>query len=97
MKTPPHEVLANDTTLLTFDGRVLELFGFGDAHRLHVRQEPRLEFGTGRQPTMAVTIGQPGVPRHYFCHYFPYAPERLDALRAFAVQLARGVAERPRL
>ncbi|MGC5530506.1 hypothetical protein [Streptomyces sp. SR-10] len=66
MKTPPHEVLANDTTLLTFDGRVLEVSGFGDAHRLHIRQEPRLEFGAGRKPTMAVTVGQPGVPRHYF-------------------------------
>lgn len=60
MKTPPHEVLANDTTLLTFVGRVLELFGFGDAHRPHIRQGPRLEFGTGREPTMAVTRGQPG-------------------------------------
>ncbi|WP_329162100.1 hypothetical protein OHA63_34485 [Streptomyces anulatus] len=79
MKTPPHEVL--------------ELFGFGEAHRLHIRREPRLEFGTGRKPTMAVTVEQPGVPRHYF----PYDPERLHALRAFAVQLARGVAERPRL
>ncbi|MEH0573245.1 MULTISPECIES: hypothetical protein [Streptomyces] len=93
MTTPPYEVRANDTTLLTFDGRVLELFGFGGAHRLHIWQEPRLEFGTGRKPTMAVTIGQPGVPRHHF----PYDPGRLDALRAFAVQLARGVAERPRL
>lgn len=69
------------------------MFGFGDAHRLRIRQEPRLEFGTGRKPTMAVTIGQPGVPRHYF----PYGQERLDALSAFAVRLARGVAERSRL
>ncbi|MFM9694130.1 hypothetical protein [Streptomyces europaeiscabiei] len=93
MTTPPYQVLANDTTLLTFDGRVLELFGFVDAHRLHIWQEPRLEFGTGRKPRMEIIIGQPGVPRHSF----PYDPERLDALRAFAAQLARGVAERPRL
>ncbi|WP_405468212.1 hypothetical protein [Streptomyces anulatus] len=66
MKTPPHEVLTSDTTLLTFDGRVLELFGFGDVHRLPVRQEPRLEFATGRKPTMAVTRGQPGAPRDCF-------------------------------
>ncbi|WP_228927250.1 hypothetical protein [Streptomyces sp. DH7] len=79
MKTPSHEVL--------------ELFGFGEAHRPHIWREPRLEFGTGRKPTMPVTVEQPGVPRHYF----PYDPERLDALHAFAVQLARGVAEGPRL
>lgn len=33
MTTPPYEVAANDTTLLTFDGRVLELFGFVDTLR----------------------------------------------------------------
>ncbi|MFI6339916.1 hypothetical protein [Streptomyces sp. NPDC050535] len=93
MTTPPYEVLANDTTLLTFDGWVLELFGFVDAHRLHIWQEPRLEFGTGRKPRIEIIIGQPGVPRHSL----PYDPERLDALRAFAAQLARGVAERRRL
>ncbi|MDX3612196.1 hypothetical protein OG920_05490 [Streptomyces europaeiscabiei] len=93
MTSPPYEVLANDTTLLTFDGRVLELFGFGDAHRLHIWQEPRLEFGTGRKPRTEIVIERPGVHRHSF----PYDPERLDALRAFAARLARGVAERPRL
>lgn len=30
--------------LLVFDGRVLELFGYADAHRLHLLQHPRLEF-----------------------------------------------------
>ncbi|MEV0642533.1 hypothetical protein AB0I77_48040 [Streptomyces sp. NPDC050619] len=72
MTTPPYEVLANDTTLLTFDGRVLELFGFGDAHRPHIWQEPRLEFGTGRKPRMGTVIGQPGVSRRSL----PYDPER---------------------
>ncbi|MFD5629164.1 hypothetical protein [Streptomyces sp. NPDC127072] len=91
MTTPPYEVLANDTTLLTFDGRVLELLGFSDVHRLRIWQEPRLEFGTGRKTRMEIIIGQPGVPRHSF----PYDPERLAGLRAFAAQLARGVAERP--
>jgi hypothetical protein len=91
--TPPYEVLANDATLLTFDGRVLELFGAGDAHRLHIRQEPRLEFGTRPQAQDGDRHRQPGVPRHSL----PYDPERLDALRAFAAQPARGVAERPRL
>ncbi|MFF7597738.1 hypothetical protein [Streptomyces mirabilis] len=93
MTTPPYEALATETTLLTFDGRVLELFGFGDAHRIHIWQEPRLEFGTGRKPRMEIITGQPGVRRHSF----PYDPERLDALRAFAEQVARAVAERPRL
>jgi hypothetical protein len=90
---PPYEVLADDTTLLTFDGRVLELFGYGDVHRLHVWQQPRLEFGTGRKPRMQIMTGQPGVPRHSM----PYDPEHLDALRAFAAHLARGVAGRLRL
>lgn len=93
MTAPPYEVLADDTTLLTFDGRVLELFGYGDVHRLHVWQQPRLEFGTGRKPRMQIMTGQPGVPRHSM----PYDPGRLDALRAFAAHLARGVAGRPRL
>ncbi|MEV7885705.1 hypothetical protein ACWD3I_14685 [Streptomyces sp. NPDC002817] len=93
MTTPPSEVLATDTTLLSFDGRVLELFAFGVAQRMHIWQEPRLEFGTGRKPRMEIITGHPGVRRHIF----PYDPERLDALRAFAAQPARGVAERPRL
>ncbi|WP_369240339.1 hypothetical protein AB5J56_39480 [Streptomyces sp. R21] len=41
MTTLPYEVPESDTTLLTFDGRVLELFGFGDAHRLHIRRRRR--------------------------------------------------------
>ncbi|MFJ6086915.1 hypothetical protein ACIQI8_36570 [Streptomyces sp. NPDC092369] len=63
MTTPPYEAPASDTVLPTFDGRVLELSGFGDAHR----------------------------------RSFLHDAERLDALRAFAEQLARGVAERRRL
>ncbi|MEU9669948.1 hypothetical protein AB0E25_31120 [Streptomyces bobili] len=96
MTTPPYEVPANDAILLTFDGRVLELLGFGDAHRLHIWQEPGPAFGTGRKPKMEIIIGQPGVPRLGF----PYDPERFDALRGLAVQPARakptrGAAERP--
>ncbi|MFD5254632.1 hypothetical protein ACFWM5_17530 [Streptomyces bobili] len=63
MTTPPYEVPTNDATRLTFEGRVLELPGFGDAHRLHIWQEPGLEFGTGRKPKTDIIIGQPGVPR----------------------------------
>lgn len=93
MTTPPyelHEVFVTDTVLLSFDGRVLEVFGYTDTHRTHLFQEPRLEFGTGRRPRMEITTASGAR------HSMPYDPHRLDALRAFAARLARAVAERPK-
>ncbi|TDC79090.1 hypothetical protein [Streptomyces hainanensis] len=88
---PPYEVFATDTTLLCFDGRVLEVFGFNDTHRYHVRQEPRLEFDSGRRPRMSIVTGRD------YRHTFSYDPHRLDGLRALADLLARSRPEPPSL
>jgi hypothetical protein len=104
--TPPYEALADDTTLLTFDGRVLELFGVGDAHRLHIWQEPRLEFGTGRKHRTEIIIGQPGVQGglDVAVDGFAYTvtvrqefPESTDPERSvrLVVELAHGLTGRP--
>ena len=51
------EVWANENKLLAFDGRVLELFGWADAHRLHLSQHPRLEFyEQGRRKTPKIRV-----------------------------------------
>lgn len=89
LTTPPYEVPVTDTVLLSFDGRVLEVFGFGDTHRVHIRQEPRLEFGTGRRPRMTIVTGL-GVR-----HNSPYDSDRLDGLRAPADLLAGSLSARP--
>ncbi|GAB2882263.1 hypothetical protein [Streptomyces mayteni] len=86
---PPFEVFATDTTLLCFDGRVLEVFGFNDTHRYHIWQRPRLEFDSGRRPRMSIVTG------HDYRHTFSYDPHRLDGLRALADLLARSLSERP--
>ncbi|WP_129841591.1 hypothetical protein [Streptomyces sp. RFCAC02] len=83
MTTPPYEVPVTDTVLLSFDGRVLEVFGYSDTHRIHIRQQPRLVFGNGRRPRMAIVTGT-GTR-----HSFPYDPHRLDGLRALADRLAQ--------
>ncbi|WP_406463939.1 hypothetical protein OH768_49920 [Streptomyces sp. NBC_01622] len=45
---PPYDVPVTESALLSFDGRVLEAFGYVDAARYHVWEEPRIEFRTGR-------------------------------------------------
>lgn len=82
-------MLVTDTVLISFDGRILELFGYSDTHRLHIWQAPRLEFGTGRNPRMTIVTGR-GMR-----HSLPYDAHRLDALRLFAERLAQSPPERP--
>jgi hypothetical protein len=86
---PPYDVLVTDGVLLSFDGRVLEVFGVSGADRIHIWQQPRLEFDNGRHPRMRLVTGQ-GVR-----HLFRYDPHRLDALRALADRLAESLSERP--
>ncbi|MFI1335306.1 hypothetical protein ACH4U7_35400 [Streptomyces sp. NPDC020845] len=88
MTTPLHEAPATDSVLLTFDGRVLEVFGLTGTHRYHIWQEPHLEFSHGRHPWLTIVLGQGG------CHSFGYDPHRLDGLRALADRLARSRPER---
>ncbi|QJT03190.1 hypothetical protein G9272_25315 [Streptomyces asoensis] len=77
-----------DTVLISFDGRILELFGYSDTHRIHIWQAPRLEFGRGRHPRMTIVTGS-GTR-----HSLPYDPYRLDGLRALAERLAQNPPER---
>ncbi|MDW6057531.1 hypothetical protein SAZ11_04995 [Streptomyces sp. FXJ1.4098] len=44
--------------LLTFDGRVLEVFGLTGTHRYHIWQEPHLEFSHGRHPWLTIVLGR---------------------------------------
>ena len=41
----PLDVWMDGGSLLTFDVRVLEIFGFTDAHRFHIAYSPRIELG----------------------------------------------------
>ncbi|MEV0740136.1 hypothetical protein AB0I51_30330 [Streptomyces sp. NPDC050549] len=44
----PYDAPVTGSAPLSFDGRVLEVFGYVDAARYHVWEEPRIEFRTGR-------------------------------------------------
>ena len=50
--------------LVTFDGRVLELFGFGEqgSRRVHIRQIERIEVGRGLAGTqLSVDVAPAGI------------------------------------
>ncbi|MFF3123641.1 hypothetical protein ACFVRD_15005 [Streptomyces sp. NPDC057908] len=81
--TPFHEAPATDSVLLSFDGRVLEVFGYTDAARYHIWEEPRLEFRPGRSRRLTITT------KHGRRHSIPYDPHRLVGLQALADRLAR--------
>lgn len=69
-----HEVWANPTTLLTLDGRVLEVFGFTDAQRFHLAFRPVLQ-----RSKKLVTIKPESGPQLSFF----YDRENADRLDAF--------------
>ena len=73
---------ADDTTLLVFDGQVLEMFGRVDAQRMHIWQRPRLELLDGKRPKARIrcAIGPE--------HTFPYDAHRRPELEALAAALA---------
>ena len=83
-----HEAWATDTVLLTFDGDVLELFGFTDTHRLHIAHRPALQFSDGRRPRLQITDDNGS------SHAFEYDPGRREGLDALAEHLRS--AYRPR-
>ena len=72
---------ADDTTLLVFDGEVLEMFGRVDAHRMHIWQRPRLELLDGKRPKARIHCGIG--PEHTF----PYDTHRRAELEALAAAL----------
>ncbi|MEU5647542.1 hypothetical protein [Streptomyces milbemycinicus] len=84
-----HETPARDSVLLSFDGRVLEVFGYVDDARYHLWERPRLEFRPGRSRRASI------VTRHGRRHTIPYDAHLLPGLQALAARLAESVAETP--
>ncbi len=82
MTQPPFlEVPLTDSSLLSFDGRVLEVFGHVDAARYHVWEEPRIQFRTGRLRRLTITT------KHGRRHSLLYDAHRLPDLQAIAERL----------
>jgi hypothetical protein len=70
------EVWASKSVIVSFDGRVVEVFGFADAQRFHVGFRPKLHFvGKTR-----LSIRPEGGGGNYT---FFYAPECRPALETF--------------
>jgi hypothetical protein len=81
------EVWADDTILLCNDGHTLEIFGFTDAHRVHLgMQRPRIEIEERKRSTKVV------VKASRFTSTFDVDPAQVDAVRAFATRLDEAVA-----
>ncbi|MFB9314645.1 hypothetical protein [Nocardioides plantarum] len=72
------EVWASENALLSFDGRVLEVFGFADTHRFHVAFTPVVLVGK-----RMVTIR----PTHGGQYSFFYDQPRRGELEAFAAHV----------
>ncbi|TBN58386.1 hypothetical protein EYE40_13840 [Glaciihabitans arcticus] len=71
------DVWASDTTLLSFDGRVLEVFGFSDTARYHVAHKPTITVGK-----KMVTIRTEGLGQHSFF----FDQHRRSELEAYAAR-----------
>lgn len=79
-----------DSVLLSFDGRVLEVFGYVDVARYHAWEGPRLEFSSGRRfHRLTITV------RSGRRHVIPYDVHRIAGLQVLADLLTRSLAERP--
>ncbi|MGW1786225.1 hypothetical protein ACWCQQ_45235 [Streptomyces sp. NPDC002143] len=82
-----HEAPASEFVLFSFDGRVLEVFGYIDDARYHLWERPRLEFSTGRFRRLSV------ITRHGRRHTIPYDAHLLPGLQALAARLAESVSQ----
>lgn len=71
----------DDSTLLIFDGQVLEMFGWTDSHRMHVWQRPRLQLTDGKRPRATITCD------HGPSHAFGYDATRRPELEVLAAAL----------
>ncbi|MFB2598203.1 hypothetical protein ACEXQE_10455 [Herbiconiux sp. P17] len=80
----PVEVWASDSTLLSFDGRVLEVFGFADVHRFHRAFRPRMSVNK-----KMVSIR----PTHGGQLSFFFDQDRRAALEEYAARLATEIGE----
>jgi hypothetical protein len=85
--TPLFEAPAADHVVLSFDGRVLEVFGYVDDARYHIWEQPRLEFRPGRSRRLEI-ITKRGRRMSIL-----YDAHRLPGLQALADRLARSVSE----
>ncbi|MEV6507260.1 hypothetical protein [Streptomyces sp. NPDC051642] len=83
-RTPFSAVPLTDSTMLSFDGSVLEVFGEIDAGRYHSWEEPRLEFRPGRSRLLVIRT-RPNRRRQTVF----YDPARRAGLQALAEQLER--------
>ncbi|MBK3566257.1 MULTISPECIES: hypothetical protein [unclassified Streptomyces] len=83
----PYDAPVTGSALLSFDGRVLEVFGYVDAARYHVWEEPRIEFRSGR--IRRLTIITKSGRKHTVLYDEPHLP----GLRVLADLLERS---RPR-
>ena len=79
MTTPEYrDVWASDTTLLSYDGRILEVFGFSDTHRYHVAYRPTITVGPKMVTIKAENLGQ---------HSFFFEQHRRAELEEYARML----------
>jgi hypothetical protein len=69
------EVWIKESTLLSFDGRVLEVFGFADAHRFHIAFAPTISLGKRLLTIKPTQGGQQS---------FFYDQQRTPEIEAFA-------------
>lgn len=76
------ELRASESVLISFDGRVLEVFGFIDVYRIHLAFQPRIEIVEGRRPRLRIVPTAGGTLR---CGL---DPERVDEARVRSRQLA---------
>jgi len=81
------EALVDDSTLLVFDGSVLEVFGYTDTHRTHVWQRPRLVLVDGKRPRLEITTAR-GLR-----HGMSYDLARRAGLEALDAALADAIAQ----
>jgi hypothetical protein len=82
-QSPFFDAPMTDSSMLSFDGRVLEVFGYVDAARYHIWEEPRIEFRTGRTRRLTITT------KHGRRHSVLYDAHRLPDLQALADRLER--------
>ncbi|MGJ4845776.1 hypothetical protein [Leifsonia sp. Le1] len=72
------EAWASESTLLAFDGRILEVFGFPDVQRIHIAFRPTITVGK-KMVSIAPTQGGK--------LSFFYDAARADEIAAFAVHV----------
>lgn len=76
------ELRVSESVLISFDGRVLEVFGFIDVYRIHLAFQPRMEIVEGKRLRLRIVPTAGGTLR---CGL---DPDRVDEARDCARRLA---------